>query len=162
MCGEKTENRSGEAIKKAMRLLVSKSRSERELRERLQREGYSEEETEAALEYVKSYGYVNDRRYAENYIMSAGAKKSRAALRSFLADKGIAEELIEHALTEVPTDERDLIRELLYRKAGEPHKMEEKELRRVYGYLARRGFSAGDIRHVLREYQDGLPNFFSD
>ena len=150
--GEKSGEK--EAIRKAMRLLISRDRSERELRERLHREGFSEEAADAALEYVKSFGYVNDGRYAENYVMSAGGKKSRAALRSFLLEKGIEESLIGAALSEVPEDEKDLIRELLQRRAGPPHRMDERELRRMYGYLARRGFSAGDVRHVLREYQE--------
>ena len=113
-----------------------------------------------AIEYVKSYGYVNDRRYAENYVMSAGSRKSRAALRSFLQDKGIAGEEIENALEELPGDETELIGQLLVKKAGQPHKMEEKELRRALGCLARKGFSSGDIWKVIREYQEGF-NFLN-
>ena len=103
---------------------------------------------------MKSFGYVNDRRYAENYVMSAGRKKSRSALRSFLLEKGISEEDTEAALAELPVDEGELIRELLGKKAGEPRKMDEKELRRVFGYLARRGFSPGDIWRELKNFQD--------
>ena len=154
------ESREKEAIRKAMRLLVSRDRSEQELRERLAREGYDPEAAEAAIDYVKSYGYVNDRRYAENYVMSAGSRKSRAALRSFLQDKGIAGEEIENALEELPGDETELIGQLLVKKAGQPHKMEEKELRRALGYLARKGFSSGDIWKVIREYQEGF-NFLN-
>ena len=139
---DREESREKEAIRKAMRLLVSRDRSEQELRDRLAREGYDPESAEAAIEYVKSYGYVNDRRYAENYVMSAGSRKSRAALRSFLQDKGIAGEEIENALEELPD------------------KMEEKELRRALGYLARKGFSSGDIWKVIREYQEGF-NFLN-
>ena len=151
MCRD--EAREKEAIRKAMRLLVSRDRSEQELRERLEQEGFGSEETEAAVEYVKSFGYINDSRYAENYVMSAGSKKSRAALRLFLQEKGIAGDTIENALSELPGDETDLIFQLTVKKAGEPHKMEEKELRRTYGYLARKGFSSGDIWKTLRLYQ---------
>ena len=157
---DREESREKEAIRKAMRLLVSRDRSEQELRDRLAREGYDPESVEAAIEYVKSYGYVNDRRYAENYVMSAGSRKSRAALRSFLQDKGIAGEEIENALEELPGDETELIGQLLVKKAGQPHKMEEKELRRALGYLARKGFSSGDIWKVIREYQEGF-NFLN-
>ena len=126
---DREESREKEAIRKAMRLLVSRDRSEQELRDRLAREGYDPESAEAAIEYVKSYGYVNDRRYAEN-------------------------------LEELPGDETELIGQLLVKKAGQPHKMEEKELRRALGYLARKGFSSGDIWKVIREYQEGF-NFLN-
>ena len=83
-----TDGRAKEAVRRAMRLLMSRDRSERELLERLGREGFGPEETGTALEYVKSYGYVNDRRYAENYVMSAGGKKSRAAPALISAGQG--------------------------------------------------------------------------
>ena len=148
------DRRAGEARKKALKKLLVRDRSEKELREILRREGFQEAETEDAVEYVKSFGYVNDRRYAENYVMSAGRKKSRSALRSFLLEKGISEEDTEAALAELPVDEGELMRELLGNKAGEPRKMDEKELRRVFGYLARRGFSPGDIWRELKNFQD--------
>ena len=53
MCRD--EAREKEAIRKAMRLLVSRDRSEQELRERLEQEEFGPEETEAAVEYVKSF-----------------------------------------------------------------------------------------------------------
>lgn len=99
------DRRAGEARKKALKKLLVRDRSEKELREILRREGFQEAETEDAVEYVKSFGYVNDRRYAENYVMSAGRKKSRSALRSFLLEKGISEEDTEAALAELPGDE---------------------------------------------------------
>ena len=60
------DRRAGEARKKALKKLLVRDRSEKELREILRREGFQEAETEDAVEYVKSFGYVNDRRYAEN------------------------------------------------------------------------------------------------
>ncbi len=147
------EKRGKEAVRKAMQLLMARDRSEQELRGRLSQAGFEPEATEEALDYVKSYGYVNDRRYAENYVISAGSKKSRRMLRAFLEEKGIAEEEIEEALAKLPEDETQLVADLLVKKAGPPHPMEEKELRRVFAYLARKGFPSADIWRVLREYQ---------
>lgn len=143
-----------QARQKALKKLAVRDRSEKELRELLMREGFSESETEDAVEYARSFGYVNDRRYAENYVMSAGRKKSRAALRSFLLEKGIPAEYTEEALAEFAEDESGLIRELIRKKSGPPHAMEEAELRRVYAYLARRGFSSGDIWRELKNFQE--------
>lgn len=150
-----------EAAAKAMRLLLNRDRSEKELRDRLGRAGFTAEAADQALEYVKSYGYVNDRRYAENYVMSAGGRKSRAAMRSFLLSKGIDEVTADSALETVPEDERTLIRELLRKKAGEPHEMDRAEQRRTWAYLARRGFSSEDIGRVMREYRE-QSDFFTD
>ena len=146
------EQRVREARQKAMKKLLARDRSERELRKLLEGEGFDSGETEEAVAYVKSFGYLNDRRYAENYILSAGRKKSRAALRSFLQEKGVAAEIVEAAVAELPEDESGLIRELLEKKAGPPHVMEDRECRRVFAYLARRGFASGDIWREIRRY----------
>ncbi len=150
---DREEKGSKAAVRKAMQLLLARERSEEELRGRLTQAGFEPEETEEALNYVKSYGYVNDRRYAENYVISAASKKSRRMIRSYLEEKGLAEEEIERALADLPEDETPLVASLLVKKAGPPHPMEEKELRRVFAYLARKGFPSSDIWRALREYQ---------
>lgn len=140
-----------------MRKLLARDRSEWELGKLLERDGFDPEEREAALSYVKSFGYVNDRRYAENYVMSAGSRKSRAALRSFLQEKGVSREDAEAALRELPEDEGPLIRELLEKKAGAPHAMDDRERRCVFAYLGRRGFGAADIRREMKRYEREAP-----
>ena len=146
------EQRIRAAKQRAMRKLLARDRSQQELEGLLKKEGFGEEEIREALSYVKSFGYVNDRRYAENYVMSAGRKKSRTALRSFLRDKGISSDALSQSLASLPEEEGPLIRELLEKKAGPPHKLEDKELRRFFAYLARRGFFIGDIRRELLDY----------
>ena len=56
------------AKEKAMRLLLQQDRTEKELRDRLYRAGFSETASEAAMQYVSGFGYLDDRRYAENYF----------------------------------------------------------------------------------------------
>ena len=48
----------------AMNLLVKMDRTERELREKLKKNGYPAEVSRKAVDYVKSYGYIDDARYA--------------------------------------------------------------------------------------------------
>ena len=142
-----------EAIRKAMNLLLYRSRSERELRDRLLQAEFSEEATETAIAYVKSFGYVNDARFAEQYCISESGRKSRACLRMELQKKGIADDLISCALDALETDESELVAALLEKRYGQPHRMDEAEQRKAYGYLGRRGFSASVIRTALRTYQ---------
>lgn len=143
-----------DAAKKAMQLLLYKDRSEKELSERLHIAGFSEKASEGALEYVKSFGYINDRRYAENYVISMKDRKSRASMRRFLEEKGVNDEYIALALDSADIDDDSVIGELIRKKAGDPHPMDEKELRRVYGFLARKGFPSGEIWKAIHRYQN--------
>ena len=143
-----------EANIKAMELLLYRNRTEAELRKKLLEREYSEEETEAAIQYVKSYGYLNDRAYAEQYVLSRSAGKGRAALKRDLRAKGLEEGQIEEALAGLPEDDTETILDLIRKRAGEPHKMEDKEYRRLFGFLARRGFSGSSIHRALKQYSE--------
>ena len=137
---------------KALDLLLYKTRTEKELYDKLTEREYSPEEAADALDYVRSYGYVNDEDYARRYVMTNGGKKGKAAVRRELREKGVDEEYIENALEEMP-DEREVLMELLVKKAGDPHRMDEKEYRRCFGFFVRRGFSQGAVVSVLKTYQ---------
>lgn len=142
------------AIRKAMSLLLYKDRTEQELLCRLKEAGYGETARQEALAYVKSFGYINDRRYAENYVIGAMHEKSRRMMRHFLEEKGVPAEWIEEALASVPDREEEIILPLLRKKAGPPHHLEEKELRRCVAYLGRKGFSGSAVWHAVHQYQD--------
>lgn len=144
-----------EAYVKAMELLSFKPRTEQELCARLLESGYTQAEAEEGISYVRSFGYINDRDYAQQYVSVRGAQKSRNALRRELKEKGIEEDLIEEALADIEEEEEDVLLSLLCKKAGEPHELDEKEYRRLFGFCARRGFSSGKIHTALHRYQDG-------
>ena len=140
--------------KKAMDLLLYRDRTEKELRERLLEAGFDEKEAEKGISYVASFGYLNDRRYAENYVFGMQGRKSRCQIRRELEEKGVAEETVENALSEIPENATEQIYALLCKRAGEPHQLQERELRRLFGYLARRGFRTGDIWSAVRMFEE--------
>ena len=65
---ELLEEEHKKATRKAMQLLEHMDRTEKGLSDRLRQAGFSAEATEDAMNYVRSYGYLNDYRYAMNYI----------------------------------------------------------------------------------------------
>lgn len=144
-----------EARKKALRLLEHMDRTEKGLTDRLLRAGFSEELAADAVSYVKDYGYINDRRYALNYIMYRIHDKSRQKIFQELSGKGIDRQTIQDAWEEAEEletpDERALLRQMVGKKYEPGAELDEREMRRLYGYLARRGFRSGDIFSVLEE-----------
>lgn len=139
---------------RAMHLLERSDRSESALWKKLL-ENYPEDVAREAMDYVKSFGYINDARYAENYIRFRYESKSRLQIFQELQNKGVAREVIAQAWEEVAKtedmDERRLIRKLLLKKYPSGSRLDEGQMRRLQGYLARRGFSWGDISAVLAE-----------
>ena len=80
------------ARRKAMLLLEHMDRTEKGLSDRLRQAGFSAEATEDAMNYVRSYGYLNDYRYAMNYISFRMGNKSRQKILQELSGKGIDRE----------------------------------------------------------------------
>ena len=135
---------------RALYLLERMDRTEQELRRKLE-ENYSEEVVEEAVEYVKSYHYIDDLRYAKNYISCKSTGKSRRQIeQELLLKKGISREILRQAYeeSEVP-DERLLIRHWMEKKKIDPQTADRGELQRFYRFLCRRGFRTEDIRRAL-------------
>ena len=70
-----------EAEKKALRLLTVSDRTEYQLREKLREGDFPPEAIDAAVEYVRSYHYIDDGRYAEIFIRSKRSEKSIYEIR---------------------------------------------------------------------------------
>ena len=139
------------AIKRAMHLLEQMDRTEKQIRDKLKEGEYPECCIDQAVEYVKRFHYLDDRRYAENYIRFSQNKMSRRNLSAKLMQKGISREIIELALEEgYISDESKQIQALLEKKHYNPETKDEGEFRRIYQYLMRRGFRSSDILREMK------------
>lgn len=145
---------SKQAKKKAMQLLEKQDRTEKQLFDKLTEKGFPEEAVLEALTYVKSFHYVDDERYARNYISYRQNVKSRNQLKMELLRKGVDKEIIEAVLMEeYEEDERKMIMDLLQKKKFHPETSDVKERNRIMGFLLRRGFSVEDVKHCMKNYE---------
>ena len=136
---------------RAMHLLTDMGRTEAQLRTKLMQGGYPQNITEEAIKYVKSFGYINDREYARNFVESRKDKKSRRELYAALCQKGLASELIEEVLEECFDKEDSIkaIKTLLRKKDFHPETADLKEKQKVMGYLLRKGFQYEEIKSAV-------------
>ena len=141
---------------RAMHLLQKMDRTKWELERKLQDGGYPQIVVQRALDYIESFHYIDDKRYAVMYIQNQKKKKGKARIKMELMRKGIPAELIAEAFleTEDETDTKETIRSLIEKKCSHPKEMDEKEKRRLYGFLLRRGFSSSDILSAFREISE--------
>lgn len=140
------------AKRRAMHLLEQMDRTEKQLRDKLLGNEYPESCIDMAIEYVKSYHYIDDERYACNYVRFAQEKKSRQRIKQDLMRKGISRDLIEFALEEeFESDEIAQIQELLVKKHFQYEEAEQKEFQKIYNFLLRRGFHSSDILNTMKQ-----------
>ena len=162
---EETEEkiRAGVILKRAklraMHLLEDMDRTEAALREKLRQGLYPPDVVEGAVEYVKSFGYLNDARYAENFVRSRRGSKSRKDIWSMLMNKGVSAELAEAAFETCydggeDDGEQEAILRILRRKGYDPGDADEVKTQKIYGYLARKGFRYDTVRQVIQNYNE--------
>ena len=142
---------------RAMDILTHRDKTEKELREKLSSDGYEPKEVDAALDYVRSYGYIDDERYARSYVSYRAEKKGRLILKSELTGRGIdpdlADRILDEQLTQV--DEDAVIIACIEKKLRGsypdclPARDDEKEYAKLLRYLAGRGYSFDAIRRVM-------------
>lgn len=137
------------AREKALRLLETRSRTEWEIRRKLRAAFCGEKTEEAVIAFLKEYGFLDDRKYIQNYIEIYGKKKSRAELIQGLCRKGISRSLAGEFCRE--TDSREAIEKLLQKRGYTASDCSREEREKVAAYLLRRGFSWEDIRACLCE-----------
>lgn len=132
----------------AMLLVSSHTYTEKGLWQKIGSKGvYSEEDISDAVEYVKGFGYVNDRRLAENAVQRLAEKCcGRSKIFRYLSSKGISEEIIDG----LDLSEIDFVyycKRLLDRYAGKP---DDKIMRA----LLNAGYTYGEIAAAKRLSDD--------
>lgn len=149
-------------LKPALRLLSARARSIRELRDRLYKKSLDPRDISFCLQWLEERGFLNDEEFAGALVRDRlrFSPRSPFLLRRELKEKGVEAGLAERVVERVcadegfstsdlaqkaaegwvrkqgPTIQADLIRERF-----SPER--ERARRRLYGFLARRGF-AGD------------------
>lgn len=136
---------------RALHLLNDMGRTEYQLRDKLDKGGYPKGIVEEVLAYVKSFGYIDDRNYARNFILAKKASKSKKQIQALLLQKGVSSEIISEIFLECYGEEDvyDAIEKALLRRRFDSDAEDEKYLQKHLMYLARKGFAYGDIKHVL-------------
>lgn len=165
------EKAAAKVRERALRLLDQRSRSRHELRERLLdprrvkegEDGPDPDLVDDVLDSLTRSGLIDDEAFAREWVRQRFERrgKSTTVLRRELQDKGVSAADRESALQQIDeSDERELARELARKKARSVKAVpadraeRDKELRRIVGVLARRGFPQAMALQIAREALD--------
>lgn len=137
---------------RSLHLLNQMDRTEEQLRTKLKQGFYTDDMIDRAIAYVKSFGYIEDIGYAKRFILSRQDSKSKKEIYAKLCQKGIGKEIIERAMEECYEEDEELtaIRKLAEKKHFDARNATDSERQKMYGYLARKGFSYDRIRQVIQ------------
>lgn len=140
------------AFDKALTHISVSMKTEKEIRDFLSRKGYLSDVTDYVIERMKEHSFIDDAAYAQAYCESAGRRKGRKLIALELRRRGVADDVIEEALSMLTGEEDSAARILEKYLRGKPH--ERKTFAKAYAYLISKGYDYEVARIVLAKIED--------
>ena len=162
------ERIAGEAMQlavfdRALNMLAFRARSSAELARALVRKGAARPDVDRAITRLTEQGLLDDAAFAQAFTRAKvlGANQSRRRVQQELARKGVARDVSDAAITAVFEDEGvdqlALVEAAARKKLRTLAKQEPVvRRRRLYAFLARRGYDGDDIRRAMHAVGEEL------
>ena len=146
---------SKRAKKRCLNLLEKKNYTEYKLREKLKEGLYPSEIEEEAIAYVKSFHYIDDYRYACDYIFYHKDTEAKKKIEEKLRLKGIEQDILHQAFSDSYDEEEEIeielaqAHKLLQKKRYDRESMDWKEKQKIHAYLLRKGIRNSVIKSAM-------------
>lgn len=153
---EAPTNKQNDALKKIIALVNASDKSERTIRDRLAREGFSQPEIESAVEQARQYGFIDDKRFAEVLVRSRIAQgRGSAGIIRELAENDIDADIVPGWPYDYPlSTEEEIDRAIDLLKRKPPHAKNKREA--AYRRLMQKGYPSMVASSATRMWFESL------
>jgi regulatory protein len=142
---------------RALNMLALRARSAAELKRLLVRKGEPAEQVDFVIHRLTQAGFLDDSSFARQFVRTKafGAGHSRRRLQQELARRGVAREVSDAAIADVfaeeHVDEAAALERVALKKLKTLARLDTPtQRRRLFAYLARRGYDGDDIARIVR------------
>ena len=136
-------------MNKVVNSIKFSDKCEYDIRQKLKDLYYDEEIVDQTIDKLKSYGYIDDYRYACGYVRRNSAKKGIRVIRFELQAKHIGQDIIDLAVEDSDiSDESDRITYILQKKYTVEELTEKRD--KVYAYMYSKGFDRRKVSECIR------------
>ena len=151
-----------EALKRALKFLGYRARTEEQVRMKLTQLGFSQTTVDATRERLRSLNLLNDETFARDWAMARATNHGSGLQRieRDLRQKGITESLIGPILQETFAEqgERERAKAIVQKRFAGKDLRDDRILRRAIAFLQRRGYRDSDIVELLGQPLDDPEN----
>lgn len=143
-----------QATSAALHFVAYRPRSEREVRDRLRRRGFTAEAVDTAISRMRGWRYIDDSAFAEFWVENRveHAPRGRRKLEAELRTKGVEREVVNQAIEHAALHELEDALALARKRLSALREFDEAtQRRRLSGYLARRGYDWPVVRSTLEQ-----------
>lgn len=139
----------------ALKIIEKTYKTEKEIFDKLILKGYDEKTISKALNFLKSYNFLNDDAYIDMYIKDKIKVQGKNKIKYSLLRKGIDEHRLEEKLNKIDSETEIKaalsLGEKKYRLLIKSEKDKKKISRKVWEYLMRNGYDSSIINEVLNK-----------
>lgn len=144
------ESEKQSAYNKALKLVSIRYKTQREIERYLYEKGYLSQVVYYVLSRLIEYHFVDDERFVNSFIQTHKDRYGKLKLKQQLMIRGVSENLIDSAISEVDFDQTDEIIMLAekYMKSKEPTK---ENYAKLFKYLMGKGFEYENVKRALKQ-----------
>ncbi len=145
-----------------LRRLNARPRTRSELAKELREKAFEDDVAKDALDRLEEVGLINDDEFAKSWVSTRHRSRGLAGgvLRQELRQKGVADDVAQEAISEISEEEEYESAKKLGLKKYRSLSREDREtqIRRLVGFLARKGYSSGLCYRVAKEIVSDMPD----
>lgn len=142
---------------RALNMLAFRARSASELARALVRKGEERPVVDRVIASLRERGLLDDATFAHAFARAklVGARKSKRRVQQDLSARGVARDIsdaaVDQVLAEEGVDQQDMVEQVARKKLRSlVRHAPEVRSRRLYAFLARRGYETDHIRRAMR------------
>ena len=141
------ENEKSKAMSRVTKYIGSSLKTQKQIRDYLRKKEYSEDTIEFVMSKLVEYNYIDDKKYAQAYVLTYGKKYGKLKLKSQLKVKGVSEEIIECVLEDNKVDSIESVASKYLKNKVMSYEVSQK----LFRFLYSRGYEFDEINSYINK-----------
>ena len=141
------ENEKSKAMSRVTKYIGSSLKTQKQIRDYLRKKEYSDDTIEFVMSKLAEYNYIDDKKYAQAYVLTYGKKYGKLKLISQLKIKGVSEEIIECVLEDNKVDSIESVASKYLKNKVMSYEVSQK----LFRFLYSRGYEFDEINSYINK-----------
>ena len=141
------ENEKSKAMSRVTKYIGSSLKTQKQISDYLRKKEYSDDTIEFVMSKLVEYNYIDDKKYAQAYVLTYGKKYGKLKLISQLKIKGVSEEIIECVLEDNKVDSIESVASKYLKNKVMSYEVSQK----LFRFLYSRGYEFDEINSYINK-----------
>lgn len=141
------ENEKSKAMSRVTKYIGSSLKTQKQIMDYLRKKEYSDDTIEFVMSKLVEYNYIDDKKYAQAYVLTYGKKYGKLKLKSQLKVKGVSEEIIECVLEDNKVDSIESVASKYLKNKVMSYEVSQK----LFRFLYSRGYEFDEINSYINK-----------